>query len=557
MSDLPDNQVNTTSSITESPRVPSLSHSLSLESVVGASLSSCRPSTDNAFSASNPCPIPKKGDRSTPKLLCSSSSPPANWNSELGCGRTQDTAVDVRYYPSRPAPATPRPDEDGSFFWDDDDDDDNVQCQPIVLNFKKSILDFRVRKGSKANVRASLGSGNLSSSQLSTPQSLTKPVAKAVRVLPPAPKLGSYPNQTLPPSYSTKHRSVGRPHPSAKPHNVHSRRINEIRANKATFPPKIQATTSPSFKTDNQQTWTSYTSSSPAHAAQPHSAFHQDFQLQLPPFQTYIVEHDSICNRALSFTSCDPPSPDFGYFGTSGIIQSTQIAMETFDHMFLSGGGSALPSEEPLNMDFDNYTFETNTVSPLDLHGDSLVSPNHTATDFPGTQSPESSILDSPPLGSSGFHTSPLEGLDSTLDLDDPMPSLFPDQFGTFQSDGLHKVESYAPIDSLPHARSPKPAPSASTSPMVRQKSSPGRPPAPYPAIVHTRKHSDSRKTLPEITIQADDDKETAKRKKNTAAARKSRQRKADMLEEMAAEITRLRNIVICLGADPDEGQLV
>ncbi|RMD42237.1 hypothetical protein DV735_g2885, partial [Chaetothyriales sp. CBS 134920] len=234
--------------------------------------------------------------------------------------------------------------------------------------------------------------------------------------------------------------------------------------------------------------------------------------------------------------------------------------------MFLPGGGSALAAEEELSMTFDNYPLETDTVSPLDLHGDSLVSPNTAVTDFPSTHSPESSMADSPILGSSGLHTSPLEGLDSTLDLDDPMPSLFPDQFGNFESDSLHKPASYASLDPPSCTHSPKPAASTSTSPMVRQKSSPGRPPAPYPAIVHTRKHSDSvgvhkasgtaakhRKSLPEITIQENDDKETAKRKKNTAAARKSRQRKADMLEEMAAEISRLRNIVICLGADPDQ----
>ncbi|RMZ85734.1 hypothetical protein DV737_g444, partial [Chaetothyriales sp. CBS 132003] len=245
--------------------------------------------------------------------------------------------------------------------------------------------------------------------------------------------------------------------------------------------------------------------------------------------------------------------------------------MDAFDNMFLPGAGtdtgSGLPSGEGLNMNFDGYSFDTNTVSPHELHADSLIMSNPASTAFPNLSTPESSLLDSPTLASSGLNTSPLELLDSTLDFDDSMPSLFPDQFGTLQSDNFHQSASFSAVKAADDARSSKPSVSTSTSPMVRQKSSPGRPPAPYPAIVHTRKHSDTagvhkvsnstvaakpRKALPEITIEDEDDRETAKRKKNTAAARKSRQRKADMFEEMAAEIDRLRNIIVSLGADPD-----
>lgn len=65
---------------------------------------------------------------------------------------------------------------------------------------------------------------------------------------------------------------------------------------------------------------------------------------------------------------------------------------------------------------------------------------------------------------------------------------------------------------------------------------------------------SKPRKDLPEITIDLDkDDKETAKRKKNTAAARKSRARKQEHAEARDAEIDRLRSLVYRLGGNPDE----
>jgi hypothetical protein len=61
-----------------------------------------------------------------------------------------------------------------------------------------------------------------------------------------------------------------------------------------------------------------------------------------------------------------------------------------------------------------------------------------------------------------------------------------------------------------------------------------------------------ARKPLTEIKVDSEDDRETAKRKKNTAAARKSRQRKQEHAEAAAAEIQRLRAIIYRLGADPD-----
>merc|ERR1711939_1037433 len=132
---------------------------------------------------------------------------------------------------------------------------------------------------------------------------------------------------------------------------------------------------------------------------------------------------------------------------------------------------------------------------------------------------------------------------------------LFPqDSFDQFAQQTMPVIEQKDTAFTAVNAKQPTEAPA----PMVRQKSSPGRPPSqPY---THGRKHSDThginkmkaRKPLVEITVDSEDDKETAKRKKNTAAARKSRQRKQEHAEAAAAEIQRLRAIIYRLGADPD-----
>jgi len=134
----------------------------------------------------------------------------------------------------------------------------------------------------------------------------------------------------------------------------------------------------------------------------------------------------------------------------------------------------------------------------------------------------------------------------------DSMAPLFPDGFDQFAplSAQIPLKPSFSAVNSQA---------SSNASPMVRQKSSPGRPPS--TPFGHGRKHSEShginkasksRKSLPEITIDSEDDRETAKRKKNTAAARKSRQRKQDYTEAAESEIQRLRKIIYRLGADPD-----
>jgi Basic region leucine zipper len=237
--------------------------------------------------------------------------------------------------------------------------------------------------------------------------------------------------------------------------------------------------------------------------------------------------------------------------------------MNEFDSMFLPGGG--IPSGDAM-MDFNDFTHtdfthdlsgNTGTISPHELmRQDSLVLSNPPSTAFPNLSTPDSGYLESPALASSGLNTSPMDDalLDGTLNFGDldAMPPLFPqtsyDQFAQLPSDKLQASSSFTSVNSRP---------STGSSPMVRQKSSPGRP----PAVFHARKFSDtagvnkpkSRKYLPEIQVDSEDDKETAKRKKNTAAARKSRQRKMEITEQMEAEIQRLRGIIYRMGGNPDE----
>jgi hypothetical protein len=238
----------------------------------------------------------------------------------------------------------------------------------------------------------------------------------------------------------------------------------------------------------------------------------------------------------------------------------TSDAMAEFDSVFLPADYSAGE-----NFDFNDYDAAPGTVSPSDLlnnNGDGYIMSNPASIAFPNL-TPDSSFMESPAMASSGLNTSPLDNLlDGTLNFNelDSMAPLFPPENDQFASHLLEdKPVHNTSFTSINSARST----SSNASPMVRQKSSPGRPPAPYPANVpHVRKHSESsginksktsRKSLPEIEVVSDDDKETAKRKKNTAAARKSRQRKVELNEAMEAEINRLRGIIFRMGGNPDD----
>lgn len=217
---------------------------------------------------------------------------------------------------------------------------------------------------------------------------------------------------------------------------------------------------------------------------------------------------------------------------------------------------NTVPSNES---SFDEM--QPHTVSPKDLWADEYVTSAPPSTAFPPLGTPGSEFLDSPAL-TGGLDTTPMEDgfLDGQLNNFevDQWPSLFPeDTVSQFvKPTASPAIVQNNSFDSLTNVQS---SAIPATPTMTRQKSSPGRPPM---TAAHLRKHSLSsgivksaakpRKSLPEISIDSEDDKETAKRKKNTAAARKSRERKQMIVESQAAEIDRLRELVINLGGNPD-----
>lgn len=201
-------------------------------------------------------------------------------------------------------------------------------------------------------------------------------------------------------------------------------------------------------------------------------------------------------------------------------------------------------------------TSNTGTVSPKDIMNDSIAMSAPSSTAFPNLSTPGSGYLESPYLGNSSLDTSPMNGdgaLDAELDFSG-YTSLFPDANDQFNKPNNHANTSFTSASSGYNAASP----------MVRQKSSPGRP----PSSAHGRHHSTTsgvrpskqNKPLPDIVIDPHrDSKEDLKRKKNTAAARKSRQRKLETAEALQTEndklheeIERLKQIVYSLGGSPD-----
>ena len=254
--------------------------------------------------------------------------------------------------------------------------------------------------------------------------------------------------------------------------------------------------------------------------------------------------------------------------------------MDLFDQTFFTQGDDVLLSPDntmifvndiiPAGSSWtsvnQNQASPTGTVSPTDLSLEpSLTMSAPSSTAFPNLSTPGSNLLDSPWAGngSSSLDTSPLHPdgqLDSGLaDVDWATQPLFPtdpsvDPFA--QNHVSNDVSGYT-----------------ESSPMSRQKSSPGR------STTHGRKHSEvagvkpskSRKPLPDIVIDDDDDKEIAKRKKNTAAARKSRDRKLERAQEQDVEIAKLSTMldakqqkiekltryIIAMGGSPQQADLV
>lgn len=245
--------------------------------------------------------------------------------------------------------------------------------------------------------------------------------------------------------------------------------------------------------------------------------------------------------------------------------------MNLFDDINFSTAGDALDSTSMFpdsNLDFASSWTAINgprtvqassnagTVSPKDIMNDAIAMSAPSSTAFPNLSTPGSGYLESPYLGNSSLDTSPMNGdgaLDADLDFTG-YSSLFPDVNDHFNKSNVQAHTSFTSTSSGYNAASP----------MVRQKSSPGRP----PSSSHARKYSTTsgvrpskqNKPLPDIVLDPNrDSKEDLKRKKNTAAARKSRQRKlatAEALqienEKLNEEIERLKQIVYNLGGSSE-----
>ena len=181
--------------------------------------------------------------------------------------------------------------------------------------------------------------------------------------------------------------------------------------------------------------------------------------------------------------------------------------------------------------------FKHETVSPKDLMvGPTSAPPSTTFTNY---TSP--SIWDSPDVADS-YETSPLFYTDGELGTNtDTWPSLFPDNSG--QTEELPIV----PMEDL--AKSSPYVVTVGANGMARQRSSPGQSPLTSRGTprhssvsgVNARKRD---KPLPPITVRDPTDTVELKRARNTAAARKSRQKKVERVEELEKQVEELQSQV-------------
>jgi len=240
-----------------------------------------------------------------------------------------------------------------------------------------------------------------------------------------------------------------------------------------------------------------------------------------------------------------------------------------FDNVVFSGGETFAPEDGIFAIDYSEVTpavaalnssntvqspIQPETVSPQELMNNTFALSTTSSVAFPPLDTPDSANWHNMP---SSLDTSPMDNLLDSANLDEyAAQPLFPQDGSDFY--GQLTSTAMAPTDSF-HSAYTESTNQSNPSPMVRQKSSPGRPPT--IGLGHARKHSSTagvkpskaRKPLDPIVIGQDDSKEDAKRKKNTAAARKSRQRRQETLEALSAENARLRALVESLGGDPRE----
>jgi hypothetical protein len=290
-------------------------------------------------------------------------------------------------------------------------------------------------------------------------------------------------------------------------------------------------------------------------------------QIASPQSQTHLLHHQIHSTSSIpqgEYSISDSPS-------AQSLNKPVPANMSTtFDHMYLSGDDSFDPVDSMLGFGYSDQAFTAingsassqspvtpQTVSPQELLNHTMAMSAPSSTAFPPLSTPGSTYFESPFMESSSLDTSPMVdgALDSTLDFKDFTMPLFP-QDGSDMFINTHTSFTSAGTASTNVSTS---------SPMIQQKSSPGRPSTSSSVRGHARKHSSvsgiskpkTRRELEPIKITEEDSKEDAKRKKNTAAARKSRQKRQETMESYEAELQRLRGMLINLGQDPNIGSVL
>ena len=178
------------------------------------------------------------------------------------------------------------------------------------------------------------------------------------------------------------------------------------------------------------------------------------------------------------------------------------------------------------------------TVSPKDLMVDSMSAPPSGA--FTDLTTPGTSAFDSPYMANS-TETSPLFPEESFGDDPDKWPSLF----GPIEAD----TTNTGPVSQF-SAVAASPSPTYTTAPkMSRNDSSPGQSSS---RSSHQGRHSLASgvtpkrrdKPLPAITVEDPSDTIAVKRARNTMAARKSREKRVERVEQLVSQVTQLEEEV-------------
>lgn len=207
----------------------------------------------------------------------------------------------------------------------------------------------------------------------------------------------------------------------------------------------------------------------------------------------------------------------------------------------LDFGGHFEPINDPAPAQMPNLQ----TVSPKDLMVDSMSAPPSGA--FTDLTTPGTSAFDSPYMANS-TETSPLFAEESFADDPDKWPSLF------------DPIEAETNIGPVSHFAAASPSPTNTAPIMSRNDSSPGQSST---RSSHQGRHSIASgvmpkrrdKPLPAINIEDPTDTVAVKRARNTMAARKSREKRVERVEQLVNQVTQLeaevehwRNIAISRG---------